>query len=1156
MPPAADRNLLLGILALQMDFVSRDALIAAMHAWALDKAKPLGLILCERGALTEAERAPLEALVDRHLARHDHDPDKSLAALRPSPEVCAHLGSAPGSELLSALSPTPDGPPTVSVGASPPLPADGRYQRLRPHAKGGLGEVWVAADRELEREVALKEIQEQHAGQPDSRARFLLEARVTGGLEHPGIVPVYGLGQHPDGRPFYAMRFIKGDSLRRAIESFHQTKWKGKPGEKALAFRNLLGRFIDVCDAVEYAHSRGVLHRDLKPGNVMLGKYGETLVVDWGLAKVTGVVEGEATEGGLAVSSGDSGLTQAGRALGTPAYMSPEQAAGRLEQLGPRSDVYSLGATLYTLLTNQSPFPQGEVGEVLARVGRGDFATPGQMKKDVPRALEAVCLKAMARDPAQRYGSPRALAGDLEHWLADEPVGAYPEPLTGRARRWLKRYRAAVIGAVAVLVVAAVSLAVATALLSAKNDELTRANEKEQEAREQAQKNFALAVQAVEDYLSGVADNDRLKEKDLEPLRRDLMRSAQAFYRRFADQERGSPKFRSLVAQADIALGQIHDQLGEWERAKAHYDKAVANLRELAAAEPAEVMHRQRLFQAALEMADLLRRQKDFATASTWADDALRLNGQLGKDFPEARWVRQGEEAAHRALGELAQDAGQMAEAEQKYLHALRLQQRLAAADGGWPAKLTLVKDLHVLGRLYLHALNRPAEAARLYTQALGELDHLDAETQKQPAVRAQRVRCQGGLGEAYLLTARTREAEETYRAAVGNSERLVADFPMIPSYRVHLSGALNALSECLSVQERLTAYDETARQWVAVAEKLTGDFPALHTYRMELSRAHYALGRARSKLGDGEGSVRHRRHSVTILRALVKEHPEVPGYRTELSITLNGLAFALRQSRPDESRAAVAESLAVIRPLAAGHPDVPDYQTRLAGALINSSVALQDAGQLDESLANAQEAVAVFVKLAGTTYNVWHRNTLGLAYLRLALVRQGRRELPEARQAVDRALATLEEVLSRDPRISEAGQRLRLAHQMRAGLLAGRDLTAAEVKHGQRALSLAHAGKFNDALKDANALAAQADLAAEGCYTLARVYALLTAARKKDDVKGRENDAARALGLLRRAHEAGYFQEAARLERLRREPDLAPLRDREEFQKLSRGGK
>jgi formylglycine-generating enzyme required for sulfatase activity/serine/threonine protein kinase len=451
--PAADRNLLFGILALQMDFVSREALVAAMHAWVLDKGKPLGQILHEQGVLSAERLALLDALLQEHLKQHGNDPEKSLAALSSVGSVRRDLQQVPDADVQASLAqvfadrPAHDPDATRADTASP---SARRFLILRPHAKGGLGEVFVARDEELRREVALKEIQDKHADNPESRARFLLEAEVTGGLEHPGIVPVYGLGTYGDGRPFYAMRFVKGDSLKDTIQSYHKEKPTLPAGERLLRLRQLLGRFVDVCQAVAYAHSRGVLHRDLKPGNIMLGRYGETLVVDWGLAKVTGQADVEVTEG-LLVSSADSALTQAGKALGTPAYMSPEQAAGHLDQLGPRSDVYSLGATLYCLLTGQAPFPSGDAGEVLGKVQRGDYPRPRELDPRMHPALEAVCRKAMALRPEDRYPSPQALAEDLEKFLADEPVTAYREPLPTRLARWRRRHNTLVTASVLVL---------------------------------------------------------------------------------------------------------------------------------------------------------------------------------------------------------------------------------------------------------------------------------------------------------------------------------------------------------------------------------------------------------------------------------------------------------------------------------------------------------------------------------------------------------------------------------------------------------------------------------------------------------------------------------------------------------------------------------
>ena len=206
--------------------------------------------------------------------------------------------------------------------------------------------MFVAVDGELHREVALKQILEKHADDPVSRQRFIAEAEITGGLEHPGVVPVYGLGSDADGRPYYAMRFIKGDSLKEAIERFHDDQaLKPDPGRDGRSScGKLLRRFTDVCNAIDYAHSRGVIHRDIKPANIIVGKHGETLVVDWGLAKSVGRADPSAGEQTIAPSSSGSSETLPGSALGTPAYMSPEQAARRAEPgwaRGPTSTAWA-----------------------------------------------------------------------------------------------------------------------------------------------------------------------------------------------------------------------------------------------------------------------------------------------------------------------------------------------------------------------------------------------------------------------------------------------------------------------------------------------------------------------------------------------------------------------------------------------------------------------------------------------------------------------------------------------------------------------------------------------------------------------------------------------------------------------------------------------
>jgi serine/threonine protein kinase len=352
-----------------------------------------------------------------------------------------------------------------TTGRRPSAPAP-RYRILRPHGRGGLGQVSMARDEQLRREVALKEIRPERGDDPGVRQRFLAEAEITCQLQHPGVVPVYALEEGADGRPYYAMRFIEGRTLGEAIAQYHS-----RP--TPLGFRGLLQRFVSVCQTLAYAHSKGVIHRDLKPANVMLGDYGETLVVDWGLAKRLGGTTavgaaGNGEAGNVPAApetalgpqtvdyrpAGADGLTVEGQVLGTPAYMPPEMAEGRLEEVGPAADVYALGAILYEVLTGRAPYRDRSAEEVLEQVRRGPPSSPSQVRRGVPRALEAVCLKAMARAIPERYSGAGEVAAEVERWLADEPLAAYREPVLVRLGRWRRQHKVLVNALAAAALVA------------------------------------------------------------------------------------------------------------------------------------------------------------------------------------------------------------------------------------------------------------------------------------------------------------------------------------------------------------------------------------------------------------------------------------------------------------------------------------------------------------------------------------------------------------------------------------------------------------------------------------------------------------------------------------------------------------------------------
>ena len=462
-------DLLLCTIASQRHLLSDSQLEAAVCQWLVEPQRPLLDVFAVHGKLTSEQLDSLEDTVQRHAIETHAEP--LAARLHALPDNVRRLLMRHTSDVTLASQGQFDTRPHDSKrrgGSTAQLagltPGD-RFDIQQVHAQGGLGVVYLARDHEIERTVALKQIKSHWADDEDSRVRFLLEARITGRLEHPGIVPIYALGSDATGRPYYAMRLIRGESLLDVIERFHGGRGgAANPRQRMPELRKLLQRFVDVCNAVDYAHSKGVIHRDIKPSNIMVGKFGETLVVDWGLAKVIGSDEDVALTTRMVrtpETEGAASGTRIGTTIGTPAYMSPEQAAGRNQELGPATDVYSLGATLYHLLTGMLPHAaDDDAGVMFARMEHGVITPPHLRAAWLPRPLGSICMKALATLPEGRYASARMLSDDIERWLGDEPVRAHIEGWGERIYRWMRTHRPLATSLVVGYLVAAAAVVV------------------------------------------------------------------------------------------------------------------------------------------------------------------------------------------------------------------------------------------------------------------------------------------------------------------------------------------------------------------------------------------------------------------------------------------------------------------------------------------------------------------------------------------------------------------------------------------------------------------------------------------------------------------------------------------------------------------------
>jgi serine/threonine-protein kinase len=1094
----ADRNLLFGLLALGSGLIDAETLRESLHSWTSDRSKGLDQVLVDEGALREDQRGVVGTLVDFHLDANGGDVGQTISVLgtsggpgsvfleRLDPDLTASLGLSGSANGDAPTRSAVVGLASAAEGRALAAP-EGRFQLLRYHARGGLGEVFVALDRELNREVALKQIQARHADNPASRARFVIEAEVTGGLEHPGVVPVYSLGADGDGRPFYAMRFIRGETLKEAIGRFHDAgRSDGQDAPvRELEFRRLLGRLIDACNAVAFAHSRGILHRDLKPANIMLGPYGETLVVDWGLAKRLGKPGQGGGEGGpdeapgwssLIPSASGSEATEAGSIVGTPAYMSPEQAEGDLARIGPESDVYSLGATLYTILAGRPAFETESVPGMLAKVREGAFPPPRAVAPKTPPALEAICLKAMSRDPSGRYPTALALAADLENWLGDQPVSAHREPWMARLARWARRHRTAVAAAVALLTTAVVALAVSTVLIGRERDNAER-------HRVVAETNFRQARRAIDDTLTRVSESRLLKVDGMQPLRRELLRDALGYYQEFLEDHASDPSLRADLAAAYLRVADVTAQIGSKEDALAAARQAAALAEPLRPSGPDPAPQRDTRARA-LTMAALL----------------------------------------HRDLGAIEQGIATL-----RQVHALR-REDLGSRPGDVEAALDLAEAMRTLAGL-LNTTGRRDEALSLLQEALDDLGPLARAHPDAVEIRATRAEI-----EDDRVTALTEDgqAEEALREALRALEiwaQLVREAPDRDDFKEYQANSYRGLAEA---QRRLHRVDEAIRSLessIAVTADLARRHPAVTEYAMTWAYALINVGSLRGMSGDLPGSTRAFEEAREQLARLAAINPAEVQVQASLARALTNLSVNYQMSgRVPEAIEQLEKARDILARLSDSNPTVVDLQVSLSRAHHNLGVAY---GQLDrhaDALAAFHASREIRERLvAGTPNDMLLRSSLAAstAGVAAALDRLGRpaEAVPLFRRAIEQERVAM----TKSPAQAPFRVRLRqhygtLGRSLRA---LGRSAEAAEAALARRDLSAGDPVALHDAARDLALAAGTPPAAGESADP--NLHAEL------------------AMEALRESVAAGFSDGPG----LASDPGFAPLSTRDDFRRL-----